>query len=35
VALTAILGTGLLALTAAGPLLVGSGFVESLTRGTL
>jgi hydrogenase-4 component F len=35
VALTAILGAGLLALFAAGPLLVGSGFVETLTRGAL
>jgi hydrogenase-4 component F len=35
VALTAILSTGLLALFAAGVLLVNSSFVETLTRGTL
>ena len=35
VALTAILGTGLLALFVAGVLLVNSSFVETLTRGTL
>jgi hydrogenase-4 component F len=35
VALTAILGSGLLALTAAGLLLPGSGFVDTLTRGAL
>jgi hydrogenase-4 component F len=34
-ALTAILGSGLLALTAAGLLLPGSGFVATLTRGAL
>jgi hydrogenase-4 component F len=33
VALTAILGSGLLALFAAGPLLIGSGFIETLSRG--
>jgi hydrogenase-4 component F len=35
IALTAIFGTGLLALFLAGPLLVGSGFVETLARGAL
>ena len=35
VALTGLLGTGLLVLFAAGPLLIGSAFVETLTRGTL
>ena len=35
VALTAILASGLLALTAAGLLLPGSGFVDTLARGAL
>lgn len=35
VALTAVLGAGLLALLAAGPLLVGSGFIATLARGAL
>jgi hydrogenase-4 component F len=35
VALTAVFGFGLLALLAAGPLLVGSSFIATLTRGTL
>jgi len=35
VALTAVLGAGLLALLAAGPLLVGSSFIATLARGAL
>ncbi len=35
VALTAILGTGLLALFLAGPLLIGSGFIQTLAKGSL
>jgi len=35
VALTAVLGTGLLALLAAGPLLVGSSFIATLARGAI
>jgi hydrogenase-4 component F len=35
VALTAVLGTGLLALLATGPLLVGSSFIATLARGAL
>ena len=35
VALTAVLGSGLLALLAAGPLIVGSGLIRALTRGAL
>ncbi len=35
VALTAILGSGLLALFLAGPLLVDSGFIQTLARGAL
>jgi hydrogenase-4 component F len=35
IALTAVLGTGLLVLCAIGPLLVGSGFIETITRGAL
>jgi hydrogenase-4 component F len=35
IALTAVLGSGLLALTAAGLLLPGSGFVDTLAKGAL
>ncbi|MGO9750044.1 MAG: proton-conducting transporter membrane subunit [Solirubrobacteraceae bacterium] len=35
VALTAILGSGLLALFLAAPLLIGSGFIQTLARGSL
>jgi hydrogenase-4 component F len=35
IALTAVLGTGMLACTAAGMILAGSGFIDTLARGTL